>query len=69
MTVELGLIHPPVGMIVFVVKSVIKDLSFSTIFYGGCPHHHRPDPAGDPDRLTNDCALSLLADTAQSFDP
>jgi C4-dicarboxylate transporter DctM subunit len=37
MTVELGLIHPPVGMIVFVVKSVIKDLSFSTIFYGVLP--------------------------------
>ena len=37
MTVELGLIHPPVGMIVFVVKSVIKDVSFSTIFYGVLP--------------------------------
>jgi tripartite ATP-independent transporter DctM subunit len=37
MTVELGLIHPPVGMIVFVVKSVIKDVSFSMIFYGVLP--------------------------------
>jgi TRAP-type C4-dicarboxylate transport system permease large subunit len=27
----------PVGMIVFVVKSVIKDVSFSTIFYGVLP--------------------------------
>ena len=26
MTVELGLIHPPVGMNVFVIKSVVKDV-------------------------------------------
>jgi C4-dicarboxylate transporter, DctM subunit len=37
MTVELGLIHPPVGMIVFVIKSVIQDLNFSTIFVGVLP--------------------------------
>jgi C4-dicarboxylate transporter DctM subunit len=37
MTVELGLIHPPVGMIVFVIKSVIGDIKFSTIFYGVIP--------------------------------
>src|SRR5690348_4683859 len=37
MTVELGLIHPPVGMIVFVIKSVIGDIDFSTIFYGVIP--------------------------------
>jgi C4-dicarboxylate transporter, DctM subunit len=37
MTVELGLIHPPVGMIVFVIKSVIPDVKFSTIFYGVLP--------------------------------
>jgi C4-dicarboxylate transporter DctM subunit len=37
MTVELGLIHPPVGMVVFVVKSVIKDVSFMTIFKGVLP--------------------------------
>jgi C4-dicarboxylate transporter, DctM subunit len=37
MTVELGLIHPPVGMIVFVIKSVIDDLNFSTIFKGVIP--------------------------------
>ena len=37
MTVELGLIHPPVGMIVFVIKSVIGDVSFSTIFKGVLP--------------------------------
>ncbi|WP_164107851.1 TRAP transporter large permease subunit, partial [Serratia marcescens] len=34
MTVELGLIHPPVGMIVFVIKSVVQEVSFSTIFKG-----------------------------------
>jgi tripartite ATP-independent transporter DctM subunit len=37
MTVELGLIHPPVGMNVFVIKSVVKDVSFSTIFAGVLP--------------------------------
>ena len=37
MTVELGLIHPPVGMNVFVIKSVIKELSFTTIFKGVLP--------------------------------
>ena len=37
MTVELGLIHPPVGMNVFVIKSVVKDVSFITIFRGVVP--------------------------------
>lgn len=37
MAVELGLIHPPVGMNVFVIKSVIKDVSFTTIFRGVLP--------------------------------
>ena len=37
MTVELGLIHPPVGMNVFVIKSVIKDVNFATIFKGVLP--------------------------------
>src|SRR2546430_8234488 len=37
MTVELGLIHPPVGMIVFVIKSVIQDVTFATIFRGVIP--------------------------------
>jgi C4-dicarboxylate transporter, DctM subunit len=37
MTVELGLIHPPVGMNVFVIKSVVKDVSFTTIFKGVLP--------------------------------
>src|SRR5712692_6067925 len=37
MTVELGLIHPPVGMNVFVIKSVVKDVSFTTIFAGVIP--------------------------------
>ena len=37
MTVELGLIHPPVGMNVFVIKSVIPEVSFSTIFKGVLP--------------------------------
>jgi C4-dicarboxylate transporter, DctM subunit len=37
MTVELGLIHPPVGMNVFVIKSVIRDVKLSTVFYGVIP--------------------------------
>ena len=37
MTVELGLIHPPVGMNVFVIKTVIKDVDFTTIFKGVMP--------------------------------
>ena len=37
MTVELGLIHPPVGMNIFVIKSVIEDAKISTIFYGVFP--------------------------------
>ena len=37
MTVELGLIHPPVGMNVFVIKSVVGDVKFSTIFAGVVP--------------------------------
>ena len=37
MTVELGLIHPPVGMNVFVIKSVVQDVTFSSIFMGVLP--------------------------------
>jgi tripartite ATP-independent transporter DctM subunit len=37
MTVELGLIHPPVGMNVFVIKSVVKDAKLSTVFKGVLP--------------------------------
>jgi tripartite ATP-independent transporter DctM subunit len=37
MTVELGLIHPPVGMITFVIKSVVQDVTFATIFKGVLP--------------------------------
>ncbi len=37
MTVELGLIHPPVGMNVFVIKSVVGEVGFMTIFKGVIP--------------------------------
>ncbi len=37
MTVELGLIHPPVGMNVFVIKSVVRDIGMGTIFIGVIP--------------------------------
>lgn len=37
MTVELGLIHPPVGMNVFVIKSVVRDVKIGTVFVGVIP--------------------------------
>jgi len=37
MTVELVLIHPPVGISVFVVKSVVQEVGFATIFKGMMP--------------------------------
>jgi len=56
MTVELGLIHPPVGMNVFVIKSVVKDVSFTTIFKGVIPF-----VATDIVRLVILIAFPLLA--------
>jgi C4-dicarboxylate transporter, DctM subunit len=56
MTVELGLIHPPVGMNVFVIKSVVKDVSFATIFRGVIPF-----VATDLIRLVILIAFPLLA--------
>jgi C4-dicarboxylate transporter, DctM subunit len=56
MTVELGLIHPPVGMNVFVIKSVIKDVKFSTIFKGVIPFI-----AADMIRLVILIALPIIA--------
>lgn len=35
--IELGLVTPPMGMNVFVIKSVLKDLSIATIFKGVMP--------------------------------
>jgi len=37
MTVELGLITPPVGMNVYVIKGVVKDVALATIFRGVAP--------------------------------
>jgi C4-dicarboxylate transporter, DctM subunit len=56
MTVELGLIHPPVGMNVFVIKTVVKDVKMSTIFVGVLPF-----VATDLVRLTLLIAFPLLA--------
>ena len=62
MTVELGLIHPPVGMNVFVIKSVVQDVSFSTIFVGVLPFIVTDlDPAGDPDRVSVIGAVAAVA--------
>src|ERR1700680_1958974 len=55
-TVELGLIPPPVGMNVFVIKSVVKDVSFATIFRGVIPF-----VATDLVRLVILIAFPLLA--------
>ena len=61
MTVELGLIHPPVGMNVFVIKSVVQDVKISTVFAGVIPFVITDIcPAGDPDRLPG--ALDLAAE-------
>jgi C4-dicarboxylate transporter DctM subunit len=49
MTVELGLIHPPVGMNVFVIKSVVRDVRISTVFVGVIPFV-----------VTDLCRLALL---------
>src|SRR5262249_4233641 len=56
MTVELGLIHPPVGMNVFVIKTVVKDVSFATIFKGVIPFVLR-----DPVRVVILIAFPMLA--------
>ncbi len=37
MTVELGLITPPIGMNVFVINSINRDVSLITIFRGVAP--------------------------------
>ena len=37
MVAELGLIHPPVGMNIFVIKSVVEEVKISTIFRGVLP--------------------------------
>ena len=62
MTVELGLIHPPVGMNVFVIKSVIKDVKLSTIILRrDAVRLDRHTAAGHPDRLPDHRALAALA--------
>jgi len=37
MVAELGLIHPPVGMNIFVIKSVVEEVKVSPIFRGVLP--------------------------------
>ena len=63
MTVELGLIHPPVGMNVFVIKSVVKDVIVLDDLQGrAAVRGHRPDPAGDPDRFPDAGDLAAATD-------
>jgi TRAP-type C4-dicarboxylate transport system permease large subunit len=37
MMMEIGMIHPPVGMNMFMVKTVLPELSLQTIFIGTVP--------------------------------
>jgi len=61
MTVELGLIHPPVGMVVFVIKKrdpghkLRDDLRRSPAFHRDGPH-----PAGDSHRLSGHRLVASL---------
>ncbi len=67
MTVELGLIHPPVGMNVFVIKTVVKDVSFSTIFIRrAAVRGDRYHPPGDPDRFSDPGGLAARPDVGSS---
>ena len=62
MTVELGLIHPPVGMNVFVIKSVVHEVDvFNHFPRRSAVHRHGPHSAGDPDHLSNSGALAPVA--------
>ena len=63
MTVELGLIHPPVGMNIFVIKSVIEDAKISTIFYGVMPFIITDIiRLMHPDRVPDHRAVAAVAD-------
>ena len=65
MTVELGLIHPPVGMNVFVIKSVVQDVSVFDDFQGrAAVHRHRSHPPGDLDIVPDAGALFAVAHVA-----
>ena len=62
MTVELGLIHPPVGMNIFVIKSVLEDVKISTIFYGVIPFIITDTISpSDPGRLPDPGDLAAIA--------
>ena len=45
---EMGLIHPPVGLNLFVIKNIAPDIPFSDVIWGTLPfvgHHDRRGPA------------------------
>ena len=67
MTVELGLIHPPVGMNVFVIKSVVKDVKIRDHLQGRPAVHHRRHAAPrDPDRVSDHRDLSAEPDVGDA---
>ena len=47
---EMGLIHPPVGLNIFVIKNIAPDIPLSDIIWGTLPFVD-PDGGGDPDPL------------------
>ncbi len=56
--VEIGLISPPVGMNLFVLKALLPEVPTSTLFRGrAAVRGRRRDPARHPDRVSGDLAV------------
>ena len=65
MVVELGLITPPIGMNVFVIKGIAKRRAARDDFPRGHAVHHRADrPDRDPGRISADRAVAAFHDGA-----
>jgi hypothetical protein len=58
MTVELGLITPPVGMNVFFINSITADVGIVSIFKGVLPFVLTHPAAPDPHSLTQHRAFA-----------
>ena len=67
MVVELGLITPPIGMNVFVIKGIARDVPLETIFRGVTPFIVAQIVLiADPDRVSRDRPVAALDDGALS---
>ena len=62
MTVELGLIHPPVGMNVFVKERGRRRSLLHDLRRRASVHRHRPAAPGHPDRVSPACAVAAFED-------